>query len=197
MSGTDLINLANQVSSEFDSNRSTALPSVNDWNPPYCGELDIRIATNGVWYYMGTPIGRRPLVRLFASILRHDLDGCYYLVTPVEKVKIQVDDAPLIAVDLSVESIEREAGQAQQELTFVTNMEDRVTASKQFPIEVHYENQDSEPRPYVLIRDRLKALIHRNVFYQLVNIADTKSMPGGGEGMYVSSMGEAFELGRL
>jgi len=99
--------------------KSKGLPPVELWNPPFCGDLDMRIAGDGTWYYMGSPIGRKPLVRLFSTVLRHDEDGKYYLVTPVEKVGIQVDDAPFLAVQMKVDG-----KAAQQVITFTTNVGD-------------------------------------------------------------------------
>ena len=138
------------------------LPPVNDWNPPDCGDLDIRIARDGTWFYLGTPIGRPELVRLFSTILRKDGDR-YVLVTPVEKVGITVDDAPFVAVDF-----ERD-GDA---LRFVTNLGDEAVAGPDHPIRVERDPETGEPSPYILIRDRLEALIDRKSFYRLVDIGE-------------------------
>ncbi len=141
-------------------------PPVHLWNPPFCGNLDMRIARDGTWYYMGTPIGRKPLVKLFASILRKDGDR-YFLVTPVEKVGITVDDAPFVAVDFEV------AGQGQnQEITFVTNVDDVVTAGPDHPIRLTHDPETGAPSPYVLVRANLEALIDRKSFYRLVDIGE-------------------------
>lgn len=140
------------------------LPPVHLWNPPDCGDLDIRIARDGTWFYLGTPIGRPELVRLFSTILRKD-DDRYVLVTPVEKVGIVVDDAPFVAVDFTAEG----EGTAQN-LTFETNVGDFATAGPDTPIRVVRDPETGEPSPYVLIRDRLEALIDRKSFYRLVDI---------------------------
>lgn len=140
------------------------LPPVHLWNPPDCGDLDIRIARDGTWFYLGTPIGRPELVRLFSTILRKD-DDRYVLVTPVEKVGIVVDDAPFVAVDFTAEG----SGEAQN-LTFETNVGDFATAGPAHPIRVERDPDTGEPSPYVLIRDRLEALIDRKSFYRLVDI---------------------------
>ncbi|HEU0222825.1 MAG TPA: DUF1285 domain-containing protein, partial [Paracoccaceae bacterium] len=124
-------------------------PPVHLWNPPYCGDLDIRIARDGLWYYLGTPIGRMPLVKLFASILRRDEDGRYYLVTPVEKVGIRVDDAPFVAVDFR-----RENPGPGQTIAFLTNVEDEATAGPEHPIRVIRDPVTGEPSPYVHVRAR-------------------------------------------
>ncbi|MGV6849633.1 MAG: DUF1285 domain-containing protein [Marinibacterium sp.] len=140
------------------------LPPVHLWNPPFCGDLDMRIARDGTWYYLGTPIGRPELVRLFSSILRRDGDS-YFLVTPVEKVGITVDDAPFVAVDFTV------AGQgAAQTLTFETHVGDKVVAGPDHPIRVARDPETGEPSPYVLVRANLEALIDRKSFYRLVDI---------------------------
>jgi hypothetical protein len=136
------------------------LPPVHLWDPPDCGDLDIRIARDGTWFYLGTPIGRPELVRLFSTILRKDGDR-YVLVTPVEKVGITVDDAPFVAVDFEAE------GDA---LRFVTSLGDEAVAGPDHPIRVERDAQTGEPSPYILIRDRLEALIDRKSFYRLVDI---------------------------
>ncbi len=140
-------------------------PPVHLWNPPFCGDLDMRIARDGTWFYLGTPIGRKPLVKLFASILKREGDR-YFLVTPVEKVGITVDDAPFVAVDFDAEG----AGQGQR-LTFRTNVEDEVVAGPEHAIRVAYDPATDEPAPYVHVRRGLEALIDRKSFYRLVDIA--------------------------
>jgi uncharacterized protein len=146
------------------ASRKGSLPPVHLWNPPYCGELDIRIARDGTWFYLGTPIGRKPLVRLFSTILKLE-DGKYYLVTPVEKVGIRVDDAPFVAVDFVAEGTGRD-----QRLTFETNVDDFVTAGPEHPIRVVRDPETGEPAPYVMVRAGLEALIDRKSFYRLVEI---------------------------
>ena len=142
------------------------LPPVSDWNPPFCGDLDMRIARDGTWFYEGTPIGRPALVRLFSTILRRDGDA-YFLVTPVEKVGITVEDAPFVAIDFEATG----AGTAQS-LTFETNVGDHVTAGREHPIRVVRDPETGEPSPYVLVRANLEALIDRKSFYRLVEIGD-------------------------
>ncbi len=148
------------------------LPPVHLWNPPFCGDLDMRIARDGSWYYLGTPIGRPAMVRLFSTVIRREGDH-YFLVTPVEKVGIKVEDAPFVAVRLEVE------GQGDsQVLRFITNVDDAVEASAENPIRVETDPQSGEPAPYVLVRANLDALIHRNVFYQLVELAVPREIDG-------------------
>lgn len=140
------------------------LPPVHLWNPPFCGDLDIRIARDGTWFYLGTPIGRKELVRLFSTILRKDSDK-YFLVTPVEKVGITVDDAPFVAVDFEVTG----AGE-NQILRFETNVEDFADAGADNPIRVERDPETGEPSPYIHIRAGLEALIDRKSFYRLVEL---------------------------
>lgn len=139
---------------------------VHDWDPPYCGEMDMRIAADGRWYHEGSTIGRIAMVRLFSSILRLDDDGHHYLVTPVEKVRIQVDDCPFVAqlLDVSDEG-------AKQRLTFTLNTGETVTAGADNAIEVSTD-EDQQPHPVLEVRYGLKALISRSVFYQMVALAD-------------------------
>ena len=147
-------------------------PPVHLWNPPFCGDLDIRIARDGTWYYLGTPFGRIPLVKLFSSILKLE-DGRYYLVTPVEKVGIKVDDAPLLAVDFEVEG-----EGAAQSLRFFTKTEDEVVASAENPIRVVRDPETGEPSPYVHVRRGLEALIDRKSFYRLIELGTHERLDG-------------------
>ncbi|MBZ0215628.1 MAG: DUF1285 domain-containing protein [Fimbriimonadaceae bacterium] len=138
---------------------------VHLWNPPFCGDLDMRIAFDGTWFYMGTPIGRLPLVKLFASVLRHDEDGKYYLVTPVEKCGIAVEDVPFVAVEMDATGKDRE-----QILTFRTNVDDHVRVDADHPLRFEDEAETDGLRPYILVRGRLEARVARAVFYELVNL---------------------------
>lgn len=144
--------------------QTRGLPPVHLWNPPDCGDLDMRIARDGTWFYLGTPIGRPELVRLFSTILRKDGDR-YVLVTPVEKVGITVDDAPFVAVDFTATG-----AATDQVLTFETNLGDTAIAGPDHPIRVERDPETGEPSPYILIRARLEALIDRKSFYRLVEI---------------------------
>lgn len=159
------------------------LPPVHLWNPPFCGDLDMRIARDGTWFYLGTPIGRKELVRLFSTILRKDGDD-YVLVTPVEKVGITVDDAPFVAVDF-----ELEGEGAERRIVFVTNVGDRAEAGAERPIRVARDETTGEPAPYVLVRANLEALIDRKSFYRLVDLGEHE---GGWFG--VRSAGVFFPL---
>lgn len=165
------------------------LPPVHLWNPPFCGDLDMRIARDGRWFYMGTPIGRPAMVRLFSTVIRRDGDD-YFLVTPVEKVGITVDDAPFVAVELAVDGAEE-----AQVLRFTTSVGDEVEAGAEHPIRVETDPQSQEPAPYVHIRANLEALIHRNVFYQLVELAVAHEIDGVAW-LGVWSNGQFFGIGR-
>lgn len=160
-------------------------PPVERWNPPFCGDLDIRVARDGTWYYLGSPIGRLPLVKLFASVLKRE-DGRHYLVTPVEKVGIKVDDAPFVAVEVRATGTGRDA-----ELAFRTNVDDVVTAGPDHAIRVEIDPETQEPAPYIHIRRGLEALIGRAVFYELVGLAEERDGVLG-----VWSGGTFFPLGR-
>ena len=159
------------------------IPPVEKWNPPFCGDLDMRIARDGTWFYLGTPIGRAPLVKLFSSILRKDGDD-YFLVTPVEKVGIKVEDAPFVAVDFEV----TEAG-----LDFVTQVGDRMVAGPDHPIRVARDPETGEPSPYVLVRRNLEALIDRKSFYRLVDLGEVAEHDGA-EWFGVRSGGVFFPI---
>jgi uncharacterized protein len=146
-------------------------PPVHLWNPPYCGEIDMRIATDGTWFYQGTPIGRPAMVKLFASILRKDPER-FVMVTPVEMVGIQVDDAPFIAVDLDISK-----ASTGPELTFRTNMEDAVVASAEHPLRFEREATGGL-KPYVLVRGGLWAKASRSVYLDVVEAAQTRDVDG-------------------
>ena len=163
---------ADSIASSARKASKKGLPPVHLWNPPFCGDLDMRIARDGTWFYLGTPIGRKSLVKLFSSILRKDGDK-YYLVTPVEKVGIAVDDAPFVAVDFDVEG----SGKSQA-ISFLTHMDDRATAGPDNPISVHRDKETGEPSPYVRIRANLEALIDRKSFYRLIDIATHEEIEG-------------------
>lgn len=178
---------AESIAAAIRSSEGRGLPPVDKWNPPFCGDLDMRIARDGTWFYLGTPIGRAPLVRLFSTVLKREGDN-YFLVTPVEKVGITVDDAPFLAVDFEVDG----EGEAQN-LTFLTSVGDKVTADAAHPIRV--ESRDGEPAPYVEVRAGLEALIDRKSFFRLVDLATTREIDG--ETVYgVWSGGAFFEIAK-
>ncbi len=142
------------------------LPPVEMWNPPYCGDIGMRIARDGVWHYQGSPIGRKPMVKLFSRVLRRDEDGRFYLVTPVEKVDVAVDDAPFLAVEMDV------IGSGEdQSLIFRTNVDDVVRCGASNPLRFVEEEGSGGLKPYLLVRGRLEALVTRAIYYDLVEIA--------------------------
>ena len=160
------------------------LPPVDRWQPERVGSIDIRIAADGTWYHEGQPIRRQALVKLFATVLRHDPDG-YCLVTPAEKLLIEVEDVPFLAVNMEVK------GQGQDaEALFTTNVDDHVVADTDHPLRV--AEAAGEPRPYVMVRDGLEALINRPVFYRLVEQAVQE-----GTELVIYSRGERFPLGKV
>jgi hypothetical protein len=142
-------------------------------DPVMLGDLQMRIARDGTWFYHGTPIGRKRLVRLFASVLNRDEDGVYWLTTPVEKGRVDVDDAPFLAVELEASGLGRD-----QTLRFRTNLDHQVTAGPQNPLRVDLDPETREPSPYVLVRGRLEALIARSVFYELVELGHEELIDG-------------------
>jgi hypothetical protein len=150
------------------------LPPVHLWNPAHSGDIDIVIGKTGLWFHEGRPIGREALVRLFSTILRKDPDG-FHLVTPVEKMRITVEDAPFVAV--RVDQVRDEAGCPV--LRFLTNVGDEVDAGPENPIRVEVDPETGEPRPYVHVRRGLEALIARPAFYEIAELAEERDLPGG------------------
>lgn len=170
---------------QAETAKHRGLPPVDRWNPPHCGKIPMRIARDGTWHYMGTPIGRTAMVRLFSTVLRREPDGSHVLVTPVERVEIEVEDAPFLAVTL-----EREGQGESQVLTFLTNVGDSVQADADHPIRVEEDAATGQPSPYVRVRGRLDALISRAVFYELADLAEERDGELG-----VWSGGTFFRLG--
>ena len=167
--------------------RRKKLPPVKDWHPARCGSIDIRIARDGSWHHEGAPIHRESLYRLFSTVLRRDDDDQYYLVTPAEKLRIQVDDAPFQAV-----LMEAHGRGKRQQLIFTTNCDDRFPCDAEHPLRVAVDPDSGEPAPYVLVRDRLEALIARPVFYQLIDLAEAR-----GDELGIWSGGCYFALGTI
>jgi len=164
------------------------LPPVERWNPDFCGDLDMEIRPDGTWFYLGTPIGRMPLVQLFSTVLRKDADGRTYLVTPVEKVGIRVVDAPFVAVEMNV------SGKGdEQVITFRTNVGDVVEAGPEHPMRFVDEDETGGLKPYVLVRGRLEALVARPVMYELVEHGEEIEIDG--EPMFaVRSRGAVYPI---
>ena len=169
ISGDNGVNVSAQsIAASARAAGKKGLPPVHLWNPPFCGDLDMRIARDGTWFYLGTPIGRPEMVRLFSTILRRDGDD-YFLVTPVEKVGITVDDAPFVAVDFE---------RVGEVLRFETNVGDFVDAGADHPIRVVQDAETGEPAPYVHVRANLEALIDRKSFYRLVDLGEVAVVDG-------------------
>jgi len=170
---TDAAGLAALIARAGAETGGRGLPPVERWNPPFCGDIDMEIRADGTWFYLGTPIGRAPLVRLFSTVLRKDEDGRTYLVTPVEKVGIRVADAPFIAVEMNAGG----KGEAQV-LTFRTNVGDVVEAGPKHPLRFVISGENSELKPYLLVRGRLEALVSRAVMYELVELGEAVDVDG-------------------
>jgi hypothetical protein len=148
------------------------LPPVDKWNPTHCGDSEMRIARDGTWFHQGSPIGRQAMVRLFSTILRREEDGRFVLVTPVEKLDIEVEDAPFVAVELKAEG----EGEAMS-LAFRLNTGDVVVAGPERPL--RFEAGPEGPHPYLRVRGRLEALIARPVYYELAELALAGGEPPG------------------
>jgi len=155
---------AEGIAASAKAAKTRGMPPLEQWDPPFCGDLDMQIKRDGTWFYQGTPIGRIELVKLFATILWREGDD-YFLKTPVEKVGLTVEDAPFVAVDF-----EAEGEGENRKLTFVTNVGDKAVAGPDRPIRVVRDDETGEPSPYVLVRRNLEALIDRKSFYRLVDM---------------------------
>jgi hypothetical protein len=176
--------IADQIGSAAGKKK---LPPLHLWNPPFCGDIDMEVRRNGDWFYLGSRIQRPALVKLFSSVMRREDDDAYYLITPVEKVRIRVEDAPLLVVSLTV--LHQDGGQSLQ---FTTLTDDVVIASNEHPITVVHGKDG--PVPYVHVRDRLTAMISRPVYYELVangrEVAEAKH-----HALMITSAGVDFKLG--
>ena len=154
----------------FSKSGKKGLPPVDKWNPPFCGDIDLKILRDGRWMYMGTEIKRPAMVRLFSTILRLDSDGEYYLVTPVEKVRIQVEDTPFLIVSMNKLKKENKTS-----LIFYTSLQDEIILTKKNPISIEV-NDKNEPSPYILVRNNLRGLISRSVYYELIEYAQERTI---------------------
>jgi uncharacterized protein len=160
------------LAGEVQKSTKRGPPPVHLWNPPFCGDLDMRIAVDGTWFYMKSPIGRLPLVKLFASVLKVE-DGKHFLVTPVEKVGITVDDAPFVAVELNVEN-----KGPDQKLTFRTNVDDIVTCDTDHALRFEPEEGTGGMKPYLHIRRGLWARVKQALFYDLAALGEERDHEG-------------------
>jgi hypothetical protein len=171
--------------------RSLGPPPVEQWNPPFCGDLDMRIAADGTWFYLKTPIGRPALVKLFASVLKREGDN-YYLVTPVEKCGIHVDDAPFLAVEMNVQDAAQD-GDGGRVLSFRTNVDDWVACGPDHRLRFEPEAGTGGLKPYLHVRRDLWAKVTRALFFDLVELGEERDV--GGAAMFgVTSMGEFFPM---
>ncbi|MCC7515729.1 MAG: DUF1285 domain-containing protein [Pseudomonadales bacterium] len=167
------------------------LPPVEQWNPACCGDIAIHIARNGSWYHEGRIFQRPALVKLLSSILRKEGDE-YFLVSPVEKMRITVEDVPFIAVELRQEKDDKQ----QPVLLFRTLTDDIVRLDAEHPLRVQTDSLTGEPRPYIMVRGGMEARIHRPVFYEMVELGHVVVQQGW-EHLFISSAGIEFDLGRL
>ena len=174
----------------FSKSNKKSLPPIEKWNPPFCGDIDMTISKSGKWYYMGSEIKRPAMVKLFSGILRLESDNSYYLVTPVEKLRIQVEDAPFVAV-----AITKEQSEGMNTVTFRTNLNDEIVLSKENPLSIEIKKND-EPSPYITVRNNLRALISRSVFYELVDLAETIPIDGVPY-LAIKSQGEIFKIHKV
>ena len=173
---------------QLDANAT--LPPVEKWNPPFCGDMDLEIKADGSWHYMGSPFTRQKLVRLFASVLKKEADK-YFLVTPVEKIGIRVADVPFVIT--SWQFIDTDVGQTLQ---LTTNTGDHVLVSRQNPLELRLSAAYSEHKCYVTVRNGLDAILHRNVYYQLIEHGNERQLDGKTH-LVIESAGEVFSLGKM
>lgn len=185
MAASDFSSVLSQLKSLENTQE---LPPVEKWNPDFCGDMELVIKRNGEWHYQESPIGRKRLVKLFSTVLKKEKDD-YFLVTPVEKLGIKVEDAPFLVIKMAIE--QTEIGQV---IRFTDNCDNQVLLTKDNPLWVEQDPKTGEPSPYISIRKNLNGLIHRNVFYELVEIAEEK-MIDDQKHLGVMSAGEFFSLG--
>lgn len=179
----------NQILADIESvEASQALRS--GWNPGQKGKIDIRIRADGSWYHEGRRIQREALVKLFAGILRCE-ENCFYLVTPVEKLAIEVEDAPFLAT-----LVERIVEDGVTAIVFTTNIGERVIVDREHQVHIDIDADTDQPRPYVALRDGMDALISRSAFYDLLNLAEERQREDGVH-LVIHSMGQEFELGNI
>ena len=162
------------------------LPPVEKWNPPLCENVDMKITRDGKWYFMNSLISREKMVTLFSSVIRYDEDGFYYLVTPYEKIKLDVEDKPFVITTYNKETVK-----GIETYLFKTNVGEIVPLSDQHPMRIEI-SEKKEPSPYILVRKNIEALLTRNVYYQLVEEAE---MDDKKKELYLLSSSKRFSLG--
>jgi hypothetical protein len=178
-----------QILGDIES-AETSSAARRGWNPRHCGEIDIRIAADGGWYHEGRRFQRDSLVKLFAGVLRREAEE-YYLVTPAEKLRIEVEDAPFVAG-----LVERVTDGDRQAIVFTTNIGERIVVGSEHSIPIDVDPASGEPRPYVQMHDGLEALISRGAFFDLIDLAEERQRDGA-RYLAVTSLGQSFELGSI
>ena len=186
---TKEINTSSLFQSILEAQKDNKLPPVEKWNPPLCKNVDMKIARDGKWFFKNSPIGREKMVKLFSTVIRFDDDGFYYLVTPVEKIQLKVEDKPFV-----IKTFNKEIIDGKEFFLFQTNVDDIVTLSSRNPLRVEINKGTQEPSPYILVRKNLEALISRNVFYKLVEEAKLNSKT---QELEIYSGDEIFTLGKV
>ena len=177
----DLSQLQRQLAAQKNK-----VPPVDKWNPEFCGDIDIQIKHDGSWFYMGTPIGRKPLVKLFSGVLKKEQEK-YYLVTPVEKVGIQVEDVPFVITQWEKQD---------QFLVFTTQTDDSFIVSDSNPVKLMHDKKTDALLPYANVRRNLWARLHQNIYYQLIEIAESVAN-NKGHSLKLSSADYSFDLGHF
>lgn len=178
------------ASKQIEQGSGEGIPPLEKWNPDFCGDIDMRIARDGSWYYNGTPIGRPAMVKMFSRVLWQE-EGRFFLKTPVEKVGIEVEDAPFLFI-----SVEQREGESGRELLFRSKTDDVVVAGPVHPLRVEVDAHSGEPSPYLMVRFGMEGLIGRSLFYQLVEMAEEREVEGVSH-LMLQSQGEWFSLGTL
>ena len=156
-------NSLSSIFNELSKLDEDSFPPVEEWNPPLCENVHMRIDRSGKWYFMNSPIGRERMVRLFSRVLRLDGEE-YFLVTPIEKIKVEVEDRPFVITDFDIQNIANE-----QVVQFKTNTDEIFDLNLQHPLRVVIDKKSLEPSPYVRVRSNLEGLISRNVYYKLID----------------------------
>ena len=168
-----------------------SFPPVHLWNPPLCKNIEMKIDREGRWFFMNSPIGRKRMIKLFSKVLRLDLDGEYYLVTPIEKIRVEVEERPFLVIDYQL-TIEKN----KQIISFETNTGDIFLLDSNHPIHIETNPLNEEPRPYVLVRSNLEGLISRNIYYKLIELSEIQK-ESNEEVFLLKSNAQYFEIGRV
>lgn len=182
---SDFSNILSEINKSQGANK---LPPVDQWNPDFCGDMDMVIKRDGSWHYQNSPIGRQRLVKMFSTVLKKEGDD-YFLVTPVEKLGITVEDAPFLVTQMRIKQTNE-----GQVIIFTDNCDNSIILTQDNPLWVEQDEKTGEPSPYVRVRKNLHALIHRNVFYELVELAEERIIDEQ-KHLGVVSAGEFYSLG--